>query len=66
MIRPLWALIRDLGLRLWRLRPASARKLDSVCLEAETCSMDRLCLGIYACLDTKALTRNNRFAARQK
>lgn len=51
------------------LRPASARKLDSVWTlrgtggGGVTCSVDCLCLGVYACLDTEALTWKNRITA---
>lgn len=31
-----------------------------------TCSVGRLCPTVYACLDTKALSRSNRFTAEQK
>lgn len=51
---PLWTLIRDLDVWLARLHPASARKLDSVCLDAErNCGWWGYVLGglfVFGCL----------------
>lgn len=52
MIRPLWALIRDLDVRLGRLHP-SARKLDNMGLDAKrNCAWWGYVLGgyVFRCL----------------
>lgn len=73
MIWPLWALIRDLDVRYGWPRPASARKLDTLCLDAgRDCGGGLRArwavfrLGVYARPDTKALTRSNRITPRHK
>lgn len=63
VIRPLWALIRDLDVWLGRLCPVSARKPGSVCVCVDgevTCSPDRLCS-----LNTETLSWSYRFTAQQ-